>query len=333
MNKIKTSEIIEKIFKIISVVAVLFLMLNFIFNMGYFIPLGLKFFSLLEIRDYYEGTAPFLVVSILLYGAIFNIPIFSNIVSKLPKCINILFETIWNFPRSLKKLKIDLQKNNSTNDNGMELKKINDLDKKIKELKESNEFKDINKFFIALLILTILLPIFIIFINGSYISKCLLYLSFIVYLFIVGSFFIQNTSVKTFLLIISTIFFIIFLGLKQFVLDYNDLTVVGNFKNIKYYIIRPISKGYIIKDGNNNIKFINCNQTVVIDKKVNNKLINLLIQNKDKEKKANLYIKILGLLHSKNQIQNLINNKLENSSYIKEKKNIIKNLNEDVNVK
>lgn len=74
----KYSKYLDFILKGFPLLILLFLICNFSFNMGYFFFLGIKFASLLEIRDYYEGTAPFITFVILLFWGIVNILIYSS---------------------------------------------------------------------------------------------------------------------------------------------------------------------------------------------------------------------------------------------------------------
>ena len=335
-NKIFSCDYKEKAFKIISIITFSFLILNFIFNMGYFLPLGLKFFSMLSIRDYYEGTAPLLIFSIMLYGSVFNIPVFHRIVQDLPKNIKILYEVKMKLPNDLKKLKKDIEKSNITEE---ECKIFQDryknTEKEIKEFTESQELKDFNKYGFDLFVFAVLLPIIIIFFNSVFISKNLLLVLLLVFIAIISSFFIPKDSVRKPVLVIFTISFLMLLGLRQFICDYNDLNVLGIFQNNKYYIIRPISKGYIVKDKDNNIKFIDLNQTVTIDNKTNSQIIDIFLK---KQKNENFFNRIFKIFTWRNKLNLINDNEVSNISYIKlennkiiEVKILIKELSGDIN--
>ena len=276
-----SKNIIDKYVKILPLLIFLFLLINFIFNSGYFFIIGNKFLSLLTLSDYYEGSAPLIVITILSFALIFNTIFLNNHVRASYMYLNLLLSSKIYVPlRALRfnfKRTIHFKLNRSKytyNDRKKLIKAKKDYEKFQNEIVQNfKDLNDIKPLINWVLICIILLPILIIFINSFLVSIRLFYLLLILYICIIITASQKKGTMKYYFLTILTIIFIFCLGVWQFLRDYklDTMSYMMN-KQEKYQVIRPISKGILVKqeknilfiDWNNNLLF-SSNQPDLID--------------------------------------------------------------------
>lgn len=263
----KTNEILDLLLKSLTCFVFIFLCFNFIFNVGYFHQIGINFVSLLEMKDYYEGTAPLAVFTVLSFGCILNIILYSALIKIFIKYIVKLFKcyctSIYSHFRLYKLLFFEYKKSKfSIKKEILSIKK--DL-KKIGPIYQNNILLDIWLFIISLFI--IIFPFFQIYYSSINLSLLLCILLNITYLIIVlVSLFVQNSFTRNVIniFLVAIIFFL--LGNLFFLKDYKySITEVETVNNVTYISIRPITKGVIVKD-KNKIKLIKWENIKTINK-------------------------------------------------------------------
>lgn len=261
---IKKQENINFYLKLISISIVIFLILNFIFNIGYFAFIGLKFISLLEIRDYYEGTAPLFIFTLLYFIGYFNIIVYSRPIKKILNFITTVSNIITRDIILKTKYKILLSGCKQMSFNiKRRLVLINRDIKKFNQLKVTDLFKSFLGFVFVLFIAVFPLC------HSYYLiykySKELYFIFIFLYLILVYIYlFNQNVYKKILfsLLIIPFMFSII--GCWAFLRDYKTSGSEVLLNNNKTYVLlRPITKGVILKTSKglmfytwNNVKYI-----------------------------------------------------------------------------
>lgn len=287
-------KLIDYSVKIIPLLIFLFLLINFIFNLGYFFIIGNKFLSLLTISDYYEGSAPLVSITVLSFGVIFNAVFLNNHVRASFIYFNLIFSSKVSVP--IRILKINLETNIHYKFNHSkytyadkrllikkrkELKSIkNDMNENVKDMQEFNPLISWSLSFI------IILPIVIIFINSIFISMLLFFILLIIYILILIFASKKKSIAKYYFLTMLSIIFIFCLGIWCFLRDYSIDTVsyIAN-SNKDIQVIRPISKGILIKS-QNGISFIDWNGKVFFSRQ-NCDLISVLITDSDYERQKN----------------------------------------------
>lgn len=271
MEKIHSkAETIDFLLKTIPLIVFLFLILNFIFNMGYFFILGINFFSLLTIRDYYEGTAPFIVLSLLIYGSVFNVTIFNINVKIVFDHLYVAYRNYVDIPIRLLKLrykdfihyKFNRKKYNYSDKRELIWRKKEREDIKKELIKYKKTLSKYNPYILNLFLFTIILPIIVIFLNSFSISWVLLGIMLVLFLLIICVSATQKGLLKLYFLFVLLVLFVLSLGLRRFLLDYTNVTMISG----KYNVIRPISKGMLVRE-NNKIYFIDWEQKNMIESK------------------------------------------------------------------
>lgn len=238
---------LENLIKTISVGVFVFLVLNFIFNIGYFTFIGLKFLTLLELRDYYEGTAPLSVFVLILFMGLTNAFLYSKHIKFALSGIKYLYRIALYFGWYLITLRTKY--------------KNLDFNKKRQFIQAKNKIKNgflDKELFLAILysipfVLLLILPLW----QLSYwvlpLSKVLFWVIFCIYLILLLCYFYATTNT---IKITSIIFVIVSLfysfGCWEFIRDYNKTgTKVVLSNNQIALLIRPIAKGILVKDKNN----------------------------------------------------------------------------------
>lgn len=237
---------VDLILKLITISAFLLLIMNFIFNLGYFSCMGIRYASLLELKDYYEGTAPSLMFVIAIFLTLTNALIFSNFIKFIILVINnyakifrlncylmflLKFEynkTVYSIKKRLTKIK----------------KELNDINKQIRKY----SFKDLLNFIFFVFIFTT--PIFQLYNYVYKFSKFSFWSLLVLYLICYYiSIFIKNLAAKISAITIIMIIIIVLLGHWAFLRDFrNTVTNVILDNNSQVLLIRPISKGVIVKN-------------------------------------------------------------------------------------
>lgn len=269
-NTQSKSETIDFLLKTIPLIVFLFLILNFIFNMGYFLILGINFFSLLTIRDYYEGTAPFIVLSLLIYGSVFNVTIFNVNVKIVFDYLYVAYRNYVDIPIRLLKLrykdfihyKFNRKKYNYSDKRELIWRKRDREDIKKELIKYKKTLSKYNPYILNLFLFTIILPIIVIFLNSFSISWVLLGIMLVLFLLIIYVSATQKGLLKLYFLFVLLVLFVLSLGLRRFLIDYTNVTMISG----KYNVIRPISKGMLVRE-NNKIYFIDWEQKNMIESK------------------------------------------------------------------
>lgn len=256
---------VDLILKLITISAFLFLLLNFIFNLGYFSNIGIKYASLLELQDYYEGTAPLTTFYAYFFiGLIFlikNHELYNTVKALINNWIFLVRINIKKFILFAFRYKtVSI----STKKEILNVKReISSINKRFKRF----SFIDITIFVLYLLMLiTAIIPVYI------YLYRISLFLSWVIILLYAFWCLISLFS-KCFIdiifwsvIIVSTISGI--LGHCAFVENFNNtVTMVTLDNNSQVLLIRPISKGVIVKN-NSDIEFYQWNRVEKISKPI-----------------------------------------------------------------
>ncbi len=237
---------IDCILKFITISAFLFLIMNFIFNLGYFSCMGIRYASLLELKDYYEGTAPSLMFVVAIFLTLANALLFSNFIEDTLLvinnyvnlfCLNCRFKilVILNYKLVSYKMKKEL----------IQLKKdLNRINKKILRY----TFSDLLNFIFFVFIFT--MPIFQLYDYVYKFSKSSFWILLVLYLICYYiSIFIKNLVAKISAITMIMIIIIALLGHWSFLRDFNYTGTNVTLENgSQVLLIRPIAKGVIVKN-------------------------------------------------------------------------------------
>lgn len=237
---------IDYFLKLITIAAFLFLITNFIFNLGYFSSMGIKYASLLEIKDYYEGTAPILMFVATIFLTLVNALLFLNFIKfimlvihnytnglRLNCYLSFLLKFKYNKAAySIKKRLIQMKK------------ELNDINKQLGKY----SLEDLLNFIFFVFIFTV--PIFQLYEYVYKFSKSSFWILLTLYLFFYYvAIFVKNLISK---ISITTVIMIIIIGLLghwAFLRDFNYMGAnVTLDNNSQVLLIRPISKGVIVKN-------------------------------------------------------------------------------------
>lgn len=252
--------------KILPIFILIFLISNFIFNAGYFCALGVKYMSLLALSDYYEGTAPYFIVCLFLFGAIFSIfnEDFLISVEFFPRSILNFLSTTINLPFQIlinKVLLIVVRIKTFKNLNFSEKK----LYTKIKKQSENSTKHSKDLFVLANLQLVkfllglaiIFSPVFLFWSKIYPLNKYLFILVSSVYVFFI---LLLSFAKKLNKMAIFVMFYIIFLFLFGHWMLYKNCedkyTILKTTTNNEYSLIRPINKGVFVKGKDRDVLFL-----------------------------------------------------------------------------
>lgn len=256
---------VDLILKLITISAFLLLIMNFIFNLGYFSCMGIRYASLLEIKDYYEGTAPSLIFVLAIFLTLANALLFSNFIKNIIIVINMYLSLLGlncNFKILVmfkyKKIPYKLQKKIT-----MLKKNLNIVNKEI--LKYT--FLDLLNFIFFVFIFT--MPIFQLYDYVYKFSKSSFWILLVLYLVCYYiSIFIKKLVTKISAITTIMIIIIVLLGHWAFLRDFkNTVTNVILDNNSQVLLIRPISKGVIVKN-KSDIEFYQWNRVKKFSKPI-----------------------------------------------------------------
>ena len=274
-NSIKDG--IDLILKIIPILMFVFLVLNFIFNFGYFFRLGINFSAVLTIRDYYEGTASFLIVFIALYGGLLNTIAYARFLTLLINVFNLLatsfflFQFKMFFAQTLCYINLRINKKNTFSDKRNVIIIKRELDNiKNEHLENQKEcWQDIMQ--ILGIVLATIYPIYVIWVQSYFISKKIFLIILIIYLFLVLVniyFKVLKQRIVYSLMLILTILFLV--GNLYFLKDFkNDQFYVKLKNGESYTVIRTLNQGILIRDISS-VKFIKWENVECLEKSVKN---------------------------------------------------------------
>lgn len=237
---------IDYILKLITISAFLFLIMNFVFNLGYFSSIGIRYASLLELKDYYEGTAPSLMFVIAIFLTLANALLFSNFIKFITLVIHnyvngfrlncyLIFLLKFEFNKAAYSIKKRLTQIK---------KKLNDTNKQMRKY----SFKDLLNFIFFVFIFTA--PIFQLYDYVYKFSKSSFWILLVLYLICYYiSIFIKNLVAKVSAITMIMIIIIAFLGNWSFLRDFNYTGTNVTLENgNQVLLIRPIAKGVIVKN-------------------------------------------------------------------------------------
>lgn len=261
------NENFDYVLKIISISVFLFLTIIYVFNLGYFLILGMKFTSLLELRDYYEGSAPLFTFSFLIISTCFCFLSFTKPLKKLPSYIRSLYYSILFIP--ITNLKCELRYRYSLIRYKKVYKKVYSCKKDfLKIKKELDNIRNENAKFILsflfdfyLFILPLFLFVFPIYLFWTYVFPfchnlfvvmTISYILFALYILINNNFF--NRCIVIIFVLFS---FVFMFGINYFLRNcsMSDTNVLLVNKQNKI-LIRTIKKGVIYKENEKNIGFV-----------------------------------------------------------------------------
>lgn len=237
---------VDLILKLITISAFVLLIMNFIFNLGYFSSMGIRYASLLEIKDYYEGTAPSLIFVLAIFLTLANALLFSNFI----KFITLVIHNYVNGFRLncylMILLKFEFNKAAySIKKRLTQIKKeLNDTNKQMRKY----SFKDLLNFIFFVFIFTV--PIFQLYDHVYKFSKSSFWILLLLYLICYYiSIFIKNLFSKISAITMIMIIIIAFLGNWSFLRDFNYTGTNVTLENgNQVLLIRPIAKGVIVKN-------------------------------------------------------------------------------------
>ena len=244
----KIFKTLDFMLKAIPVSMAIFLVLNFIFNLGYFSTIGMKFVSLLEIRDYYEGTAPQVVFVLFFFLGYMNIILYSkpiqNVFCNLQLIFDISVRAVFlrlRYRKLIRKYKKMLYENK---------REVVRIKKRIEKFSKYN-IKEIlvSILLFVLLIVIILLPIFQSYIKIFNFSQEIFWILLGAYLILVGVYLFSKSSVVKIIASVLIIpFMLLLLAHWAFLRDYKTSgTEVLLNDGSRYILLRPISKGVLLK--------------------------------------------------------------------------------------
>ena len=219
---------------LIPIITVIFLICNFIFNLGYY-HFDIKFMGLLTLSDYFEGTTYVALITIILSIVVFSCTQYNK---KTLEQVQNIEQEVSNIENTILNDEIKIPYN--------KYQDINHIKNDCKQIILQNLFMSFVTMFILFIILIFLFHI-------SFVWLIFPFLFLIPqYLYIKAKYFNGN------------IYFIIFCffmylcgGMSTFQINYSQDKEIVNANNNYYYLIRPISKGAIVKSSDNNIVFIN----------------------------------------------------------------------------
>lgn len=237
---------IDYILKLITISAFLFLILNFVFNLGYFLNIGIKYASLLELQDYYEGTAPlttFYAYSFI--GLIFlikNHELYNTVKASINNWIFLVRINIKKFILfAFRYKKVSISTKKEILNVKREISIINERFKRF-------SFIEITIFVLYLsMLITAIIPVYI------YLDKISLFLSWVI-IFLYASLCLISFFSKCFIERLFWTIIIVFtisgiLGHCAFVENFNNTaTMITLDNNSQVLLIRPIAKGVIVKN-------------------------------------------------------------------------------------
>ncbi len=238
---------LENLIKTISVGIFAFLIFNFIFNIGYFTFIGLKFSTLLELRDYYEGTAPLSVFVLVLFMGLTNAFLYSKHIKFALRGIKYLYRIALYFGWYLITLRTKY-KNLAFNKKRQFIQAKN----KIK-----NGFLDKELFLAILYALPSVILLFLALWQLSYwilpVSKILFIIVFCIYLIpLLIYFYSKSYIMKTSFIILAIVSLLYSFGCWEFMRDFKKTgTKVTLSDNQTVLLIRTLAKGVLVKDKNN----------------------------------------------------------------------------------
>ena len=237
---------IDCILKFITISAFLFLIMNFIFNLGYFSCMGIRYASLLELKDYYEGTAPSLMFVVAIFLTLANALLFSNFIKFIMLVINnyvkgfrlncyLMFLLKFKYNKAAYSIKKRLTQIK---------KELNDTNKQMSKY----SFKDLLNFIFFVFIFT--MPIFQLYDYVYKLSKSSFWILLVLYLICYYiSIFVKNLVAKISAITMIMIIIIAFLGHWAFLRDFNYTGTNVTLENgSQVFLIRPIAKGVIVKN-------------------------------------------------------------------------------------
>lgn len=238
--------------KLIPTSIFIFLILNFIFNLGYFLFIGIRIASLLEIRDYYEGTAPLTTLTLVFFISCINMFIYSQLGNEIFHLLKKFFRYIYKFFKVRIKYKL-LAKFYFKNLSYKNKKEIVNLKH---ELAKNKLFDTTTKKIITIFVLffiAIIYPLFQIYHSAFHISKPIFWILCSLYLFSITIHSLhKSTIIRGILLFMTTLSIIFILGCWAFLRDYKVTGTEVFLKNgNSCLLIRPIAKGVITKKHNN----------------------------------------------------------------------------------
>ena len=246
--------------KILSLGVFIFLLCNYIFNIGYFTLPGIEYISLLEIRDYYEGTAPLITMVFGILLSFFNFIPFSGELKNIPRCFQHSIRCFFSLPLKFIICKLmnifrllKCKNNYSLKKTYLYVKKeIDDAQTEFKEYRKLFT-KDLLSFIYP--ICTLFAPICFLYILVYKYDHLLFYSIATVYI-IYSLLFLYFKRLKKLNFTISIIIISIYLlGIWVYLKDYQRLDSYAIIDNKKQHLIRTLSKGIIIKNENENISF------------------------------------------------------------------------------
>lgn len=251
--------------KFITISAFVFLIMNFIFNLGYFSCMGIRYASLLEIKDYYEGTAPLLTFVVAIFLTLTNALIFSNFVKNIIMvidnyinlfCIKCRFKisVILKYrlvPYKMKREFVRLKKD------------LNVINKKFFKY----TFLDLCNFIFFASLLTML--IFQLYDYVYKLSKSSFWILLVLYLLCnYISIFVKDLIAKITAIIMIMTIMVALLGHWAFLRDLNNAgTNVILDNNNQVSLVRPIAKGVIVKN-KSDIEFYQWNRVKKFSKPI-----------------------------------------------------------------
>lgn len=251
--------------KFITISAFVFLIMNFIFNLGYFSCMGIRYASLLEIKDYYEGTAPLLTFVVAIFLTLTNALIFSNFVKNIIMvidnyinlfCIKCRFKisVILEYrlvPYKMKREFVRLKKD------------LNVINKKFFKY----TFLDLCNFIFFASLLT--MPIFQLYDYVYKLSKSSFWILLVLYLLCnYISIFVKDLIAKITAIIMIMTIMVALLGHWAFLRDLNKAgTNVILDNNNQVSLVRPIAKGVIVKN-KSDIEFYQWNRVKKFSKPI-----------------------------------------------------------------
>lgn len=242
--------------KIIPLAVFLFLICNYIFNVGYFTPLGIKYLSLLDIRDYYEGTAALIIFVLFIIFSVFNFLLYTNDLKRFPTYLSCLFDGICTIPIKLLWCKIINIKNlvfhRTKYKNNYKLKKKwLTIQKKLVLIRQKNikyKIKILKFFKVFIYPLSVVVTPLVLFYLFVYKTSTVLFLAMITMyiLYVSLALFYKKINRISFSMFILVALVYLF-GIFTFMRNFNYSGTYVNINGDTQLLVRPLSKGVISK--------------------------------------------------------------------------------------